>query len=47
MKSARSAAEKSWKKVVKHRPELSAITDTTLPGLTAGYYELQTLLQSE
>ncbi|XP_023245739.1 alanine--tRNA ligase, mitochondrial isoform X2 [Copidosoma floridanum] len=41
MKSARSTAFKSWKKIVNSRPELSVITDTTFPGLTAGYFELQ------
>ncbi|XP_016840617.1 alanine--tRNA ligase, mitochondrial [Nasonia vitripennis] len=47
MKSARNNAAKNWRKVVENRPELSAITDATLPGLTAGYYELQTFLKSE
>lgn len=47
MKSARHAAEQNWKKVVDKRPELSEITETSLPGLTAGYYELQTFLKTK
>ncbi|KAL7297401.1 hypothetical protein TKK_0009782 [Trichogramma kaykai] len=47
MKSARQAALKNWKKVVNNRPELSEVPDATLPGLSAGYYELQNLLKSK
>ncbi|KAJ8673583.1 hypothetical protein QAD02_004845 [Eretmocerus hayati] len=47
MNSARSAAIRNWKKVVENRPELSAISDIESPGLTAGYYELQTFLKTE
>jgi hypothetical protein len=47
MKSARDAALKNWKKIVNKRPELSTVTDTTLPGLSAGYNELQNFLKSE
>lgn len=47
MKSARITAARSWKKIVSSRPELSAITDVSLPGLTGGYNELQTLIKSQ
>lgn len=47
MKSARNSSAKRWEKIVNIRPELSAVSDIMLPGLPAGYYELQKFLKSE
>jgi len=44
-KKLRNTSGKMWNKIIETRPELTAITDWTAPGLVDGYKDLQSIIK--